>query len=230
MYRVAFRERYEHRKGISFVRQGAVGQAAERQVSSGRVRPWAGPVSSSVRMDIHRVGGCTGTGRISGWRWESPYKMENPGILARNYWWPQMSRYIGKYVSTCDLCLRTKAQRHFPVGELHPLPVPSKPWDTISADFIVELPESSGHDAIMVVVDSVVKKAHFIPTVTTITAAGTARLYVQNVWRRHRLPQKIVSDRGPQFVAEFTRELYRLLGIKLAATMAYHPQGDRQTE
>jgi len=39
-----------------------------------------------------------------------------------------------------------------------------------------------------------------------------------------------ISDRGPQFVAEFTRELYQLLGIKLAATTAYHPQGDGQTE
>ena len=39
-----------------------------------------------------------------------------------------------------------------------------------------------------------------------------------------------ITDRGPQFVAEFTRELYRLLGIKLAATTAYHPQGDGQTE
>ena len=39
-----------------------------------------------------------------------------------------------------------------------------------------------------------------------------------------------MSDSGPQFVAEFTREIYQLLGIKLAATMAYHPQGDGQTE
>ena len=37
-------------------------------------------------------------------------------------------------------------------------------------------------------------------------------------------------DRGLQFVAEFTKQLYRLLGIKLAATMVYHPQGDRQME
>jgi transposase InsO family protein len=151
-------------------------------------------------------------------------------LVSRNYWWPQMSRYIGRYVSTCDLCLRTKAQRHFPVGELHPLPVPSTPWETISVDFIVELPESSSHDAVMVVVDSVTKRAHFAPTLTTITAAGTARLFLQHVWRHHGLPRKIVSDRGPQFVAEFTRELYRMLGVKLAATTAYHPQGDGQTE
>ena len=39
-----------------------------------------------------------------------------------------------------------------------------------------------------------------------------------------------MSDRGPQFVAEFTREIYWLLGIKLATTTAYHPQGDGQME
>jgi hypothetical protein len=40
----------------------------------------------------------------------------------------------------------------------------------------------------------------------------------------------VVSDRGPQFVAEFTRELYKLLGIKLATSTTYHPQTDGQTE
>jgi hypothetical protein len=68
-----------------------------------------------------------------------------------------MSQYIGRYMSTCDLFLWTKAQRHHPIGELHPLPIPDAPWDTISVNFIVELPESSDHDGIMVVVDSVTK-------------------------------------------------------------------------
>jgi transposase InsO family protein len=151
-------------------------------------------------------------------------------LVSRNYWWPQMSRYIGKYVSTCDMCLRTKALRQPPVGELHPLPVPEAPWDVVSVDFISELPEANGKDCIMVVVDSVTKRSHFVDTNTTISAVGSARLYVKNVWKHHGLPGKVVSDRGPQFVAEFTRELYRLLGITLAATTAYHPQGDGQTE
>jgi len=141
-----------------------------------------------------------------------------------------MSRYIGQYISTCDLCLRTKPIRQAPVGELHPLRIPDSRWDTLSVDFVVELPLSSGHDAVMTVVDSVSKWAHFIPTHTTVTTEGAARLFLHQVWKLHGLPKCVVSDRGPQFVARFTRELYRLLGIKLASSTAWHPQTDRQTE
>jgi hypothetical protein len=97
-------------------------------------------------------------------------------------------------------------------------------------DFIVELLDSHRYDAVMNVVDSVGKRAHFIPTNTTITALGAARLFLHNVWKLHGLPHSIVSDQGPQFVAEFTCELYRLLGITLSTTTAYHPQADGQTE
>jgi len=97
-------------------------------------------------------------------------------------------------------------------------------------DFIVELLLSSGHDAVMTVVDSVSKRAYFIPMHTMVTAEGAARLFLHQVWKLHGLPKCIVSDRGPQFVARFTRELYQLLGIKLASSTAWHPQTDGQTE
>jgi len=100
----------------------------------------------------------------------------------------------------------------------------------LSVDFIVELPFSSRHDVVMTVVDSVLKRAHFIPTHTTVTVEGAAQLFLHQVWKLHSLPKYVVLDRGPQFVARFTRELYRLLGIKLASSTAWHPQTDGQTE
>jgi transposase InsO family protein len=100
----------------------------------------------------------------------------------------------------------------------------------ISIDFIVELPESHGYDAIMCIVDSLTKCAHFIPTHTTINAEGTALLFLKEVWKHHGTPQAVISDRGPQFVTAFMRELYKLLRIKLVMSTAYHPQTNGQTK
>jgi hypothetical protein len=82
----------------------------------------------------------------------------------------------------------------------------------------------------MYIVDSLTKHVHFILMHTTINAEGTALLFLKEVWKHHRTPRVVVSDRGPQFIAAFTCKLYKLLGIKLAMSMAYHPQTDRQTE
>ena len=125
-------------------------------------------------------------------------------LVSWNYWWPQMSCYIGQYVKMCDLCLHTKVQQSPPIGELSPLPTPESHWDTISVDFIAELPESHSYDAIMNVIDSVSKVSHFIPTHTTITALGAAHLFLTHIWKLHGLLKQVVSDRGPQFVAELT--------------------------
>jgi len=95
---------------------------------------------------------------------------------------------------------------------------------------VVELPESSGHDAVMTVMDSVSKRVHFVPTHTMVTVEGAARLFLYHVWKLHGLLKRVVSNRGPQFVASFTKELYRLLGVRLSSSTTWHPQTDRQTE
>jgi len=103
-----------------------------------------------------------------------PGRWKTLELVSQNYWWPQMSRYIGQYVSTCDLCLRTEPWRHSPVDKLQPLSVLDAWWDTLSVNFVVELLESSGHDAVMTVMDAISKRVHFIPMHTTVTAEGAA--------------------------------------------------------
>ena len=78
---------------------------------------------------------------------------------------------------------------------------------------MVKLPESSEHDTVVTIVDSVSKRIHFILMYTTVTVKGVARLFLHHVWKLHSLPKRVVLDRGPQFIALFTKELYKLLGI-----------------
>ena len=55
-------------------------------------------------------------------------------------------------------------------------------------------------------------------------------MFRDGVWKLHGLPEEVISDRGPQFVSNFMRGLSEILGIKVAASTAYHPQMDGQTE
>jgi len=82
----------------------------------------------------------------------------------------------------------------------------------------------------MVVVDRLSKWAHIIPTMPDIMASGVAQLFRDHIWKLHGLPKEVISDRGTQFVSNFTCNLSQLLGIKVAASMDYHPQTDGQTE
>jgi transposase InsO family protein len=61
-------------------------------------------------------------------------------------------------------------------------------------------------------------------------AKGTALLFLKEIWKHHGTPKVVISDRGPQFIAAFTRGLCRLLGIKLVLSMTYHSQTDGQME
>ena len=141
-----------------------------------------------------------------------------------------MSQYIGQYISTYNLCLQTKVVRHSLVRELYPLPMPDAKWDTLSINFVVRLSKYSRCNAIMMVMDLISKRAHFILTYTTVTAEGVARLFFHNIQKLYRLLQYIILDCRLQFVALFTKELYQLLEIQLASSTVWHLQTDGQTE
>jgi len=71
---------------------------------------------------------------------------------------------------------------------------------------------------------------HFVATTKGTSAEGLARLFRDNVWKLHGLPESVVSDSGLQFAAEITKELNKMLGIKIKLSTSFYPQTDGQTE
>jgi hypothetical protein len=151
--------------------------------------------------------------------------------LQRYYYWPKMVKLVRRYLESCDVCQRTKPLSQPPAGLLQPLPVPRGRWVDLSMDFITELPETPrGYTALLVFVDRLTKRAHFIPTTTSVSAEETAELFFKEVYRLHGLPLSIVSDRDPRFTSAFWKHLFKLLKTKLNMSSAYHPESDGQTE
>lgn len=150
--------------------------------------------------------------------------------VSREYYWPGLRVYVKRYVTGCDTCLRNKNAHHKPYGLLQPLPIPEKPWVSISMDFITQLPPSEGFTAICVIVDRFTKMAIFLPTHNSIDAEGTCDLLLRHVFCHFGFPADIVSDRGVTFTSKFTAALMKAFNIKQNMSTAFHPQTDGQTE
>ena len=76
-----------------------------------------------------------------------------------------------------------------------------------SRDFIMKLLLVAGKDTILVVCNRLSKMMNFVATTEETSVEGLARLFRDNMWKLHGLPESIVSDRGPQFAAEMMNKL-----------------------
>ena len=133
---------------------------------------------------------------------------------------------MGNYVAGCINCQKSKADSHSRQTKLVPMPTGVRPFEEIAMDFVGELSESEGFNAILVVRDRFTKVQHYLPAQTTCTVADVANAYINEIWLRHGLPQHITYDRGPQFAPKSYKELNRKLNINLRLSTAYHPQTD----
>jgi hypothetical protein len=116
--------------------------------------------------------------------------------VGRMFWWESLDKDVTKFVFNCVTCQRNKAFCHKPYGLLHMLPVPEKPWHTVTFDFIVKLPKTSrGNDNICVFVDKLTKMVHFVACKEALFAKDFAELYVDHGFCLHGLNREFITDR-----------------------------------
>ena len=98
-------------------------------------------------------------------------------------------------------------------------------------DFVTHFPRTpQGHDAVWVIVDRLMKSAHFLAVRMTFTLERFFRLYIQEIFRLHRVPVSIVSDRDLRFTAHFWKSFQKAMGTRLTMSTTFRPQTDGQSE
>src|SRR5258708_10602354 len=151
-------------------------------------------------------------------------------LIHCNYHWPGLRCMVGDYIRLCTSCTCTKVMCHKPYSLLKQLPIPSQPWESISMDFIKQLPTSEGFTVILVIMDRLTKQLLFIPTHDTVDTPQLAQLFLTHIFSKHSTLGHVTSDHGTEFMSHFFRSLGSLLSMKLHFTSGYYPEGDSQME
>jgi hypothetical protein len=150
--------------------------------------------------------------------------------LCSDFYIPGDRMLVQDWVRSCAVCQCNKTDALRPAGLLQPLEVPSQVWADISMDFIEGLPKVGGKSVILTVVDRFSKYAHFIALSHPYIAASVARAFFDGIIRLHGFPSSIVSDRDPVFTGHVWRDLFKMAGVTLRMSTAFHPQTDEQSE
>jgi hypothetical protein len=156
--------------------------------------------------------------------------------ISEQYYFPRMHDQVKEYIKKCAACQKAKTNKHKPYGEMQVMEPPTKPWETITMDFITKLPPSKDpvlgvtYDSIWVIVDKLTKYAIFQPCREEWSTRDLGSQFLKDIVKFRGIPEQIITDRDVRFTSNYFQSMMKELKIKHKMSTAYHPQTDGQTE
>jgi Integrase zinc binding domain len=145
------------------------------------------------------------------------------------YWWPSVYLDVEKFCKSCEICTQVKGNYQVLAGKTHPLPIPTRPWESVGMDFGL-FPEVENYNYVWVVICRMSFMVHLILVNTRMTASQLSVNYMHEVVCLHGLPSSIVFNQDPKFTSKWWHKLHRIMGTKLLMSTLFHPQMDGATE
>ena len=150
-------------------------------------------------------------------------------VMQDRLWWPLGYVDMEKHVKKCERCMRVK-------GKTTPSPLENikttHPLHLVHMDYLTI---REGEDDMKKNVNVLVITDHYTRfSQAIITQTQTAQAIAKVVWERFfsilGLPEKLLTDQGPNFDSRLVKELCELAKTKKIRTTAYHPQTNGQCE
>ena len=133
-----------------------------------------------------------------------------------------MAGDVQDYVAKCQSFLRTKSMQYRSHRELR-LFLATEHFSFVALEQLGPLPRSkSGHTHLLMVADIFNKFTRAIPLKST-TSQAVKDASLQYWAHAYCIPDRLLSDNGPQFTARYFQHALASLGIKHRPTSTYPP-------
>lgn len=144
-------------------------------------------------------------------------------LVRARFYWPKMSLSVEKMISTCERCVRRKSnpERAAPLMNIKA----SRPLELVCIDYLSLEPDRSNTKDILVITDHFTKYAVAIPTPNQ-RARTVAKALWENFIGPYGVPERLLSDQGPDFESKTIKELCEITGMRKIRTTPYHPRGN----
>eukprot|EP00731_Ephydatia_muelleri_P018713 Em0011g753a len=151
----------------------------------------------------------------------SELHQNHPGMsrmksLARSHvWWPNIDRDIEACVRACECCQAIK--QSIPLAPMQPWTWPERPWQRVHVDFAGPF-----LGKMFFLLMNAHSKWPEVYEMTSTTAQKTVDI-LRHIFAAYGLPEQLVSDNGPQFVAKEFEDFMLKNGIRHIRSAPYHP-------
>ena len=150
--------------------------------------------------------------------------------MKRAFRWKDLWGDVKQYMQSYLVYQLTKIDHRKKGGLLQPIPLPKRKWQQITTDLVTDVLESEEMTAIALFVDRLTKMVHFVHCSKNITAQQYARLFIDHVFKLHRILEMITSDHNPRLLSKFWDEIFPHRATDLRFSTAFQPQTDGQSE
>ena len=130
--------------------------------------------------------------------------------IAQHFYWANMRKTVHKVVKTCDLCQRTKRRtaHNSKLGKLPPKQAEVIPWETLCVDLIgpYTIKRQGKKKPISLWAMTMIDPATGLLEIAEIKtkSADVVANVAETTWfTRYPWPEKVINDRGTEFMAEF---------------------------
>lgn len=149
--------------------------------------------------------------------------------INENYWFPQMKKFVKKYINSCLNCIYMKASKGRKQGYLHPIPKSSIPFETIHIDHLGPFVRSKKKNCYLFVMVDGFSKFVFLEAVKSTKVKHVLKA-LENFMSIFGSPARIISDRGSAFTSKTMFNFCKENGIKHILNAVATPRANGQCE